>query len=109
MADLTRIIDSKFSINAQGVLVKTATGEPIPDDEPLFLFRGRDIHAISVLNFYRDVCALDPACTNWQVEGVAAAIREFRRFQEVHPERMKVPGITKGGPYEHNHEVGTDG
>ena len=76
------------------VIVKTATGEPIPDDEPLIIFRGRDRHALQMLRYYRELCAQD-LCTDFHMNGINNRIEAFDKFAREHAERMKQPGITK--------------
>ena len=50
-----KLIDPKYGIiieNQTPVIVKAATKEPIPGDEPLILFRARDRHAVPMLRYY---------------------------------------------------------
>jgi hypothetical protein len=72
-------------------IVNTSTGEPIPIDELLFLFRGRDRFALIVLQFYGWLCEAD-GCAASQVESVRDAIAKFLDFKRQHPDRMKQPG-----------------
>ena len=76
-------------------IVKTSNGQPIPEDEPLFLTRGRDHLALPLLAHFQKLCAED-GCTDYQIQGNAEAIAEFAKFRDEHPERMKQPGITRG-------------
>lgn len=91
-------IDDKFSVYETAStlkIVKTKTLEPIPDDEPLMLFRARDRLALDLLKVYRRLCIADN-CTEYQINGMDARIEAFEKFKREHPERMKQPGCTRG-------------
>ena len=62
------------------------SGEPIPDDEPVFIFRARDVHAVAALEYYAERCK-DPS----QANTVFGRATDFRLFARNHPERMKEP------------------
>ena len=70
------------------------TFEPIPDDEPVILFRGRDKLALPMLRFYRELCVRD-GCTDFQLESMDDMIRRFQEFADA-SSTMKQPGCTKG-------------
>lgn len=89
-----RKIDNKFHIENEQI-IKTSNGETIPDDEPLFLLRGRDYLAMALLKEYEKLCIAD-GCTKYQVELLSKGMLDFWNFRLAHPERMKQPGITKG-------------
>lgn len=91
---MPRQIDPKYSITGDLEIVNL-TGVPIPDDEPLILFRARDRNALKMLYFYRRLCEAD-GCTDFHMTGTWNRIEAFEKFREEHPERMKQPGITKG-------------
>ena len=42
--------DRKFKFT-DGRFINRVSGEPIPDDEPVILFRARDIHALPTPRF----------------------------------------------------------
>lgn len=93
-------IDPKYKIKAEGrgfIKIEIVNGSdvPIPDDEPLMLFRARDRNALAMLEEYRRLCVLDN-CTDFHMAGIQNRIQAFRAFAEQHPERMKQPGVTKG-------------
>jgi len=67
-------------------LVKRIGEKPIPDDEPVFVFRAKDRKALGALMSYNAV--LD---TLEQKEAVTKAINAFREFQENNPEKMAEP------------------
>jgi hypothetical protein len=80
--------DPKYSF-ASGRLVNSATLQPIPEDEPVFMLRGRDVHALDTLWPYLDACPPGP-----QRDAIRASIVRFERFAKEHPDRMKEPDTT---------------
>lgn len=89
-----RKLDNKFHIEGEQI-IKTSNGQPIPEDEPLFLIRGRDYLALPLLEHYRRLSEQDD-CTEYHLEGLSKRIEEFRRFATANPQVMKQPGITRG-------------
>lgn len=81
--------DRKFKFE-DGKIINRVSGEAIPADEPVFIFRARDRKALAELLHYQDIV---------EDEHHRAAIQEsieaFQEFKEAHPERMKEPGITR--------------
>lgn len=75
----------------------TADGRlvPIPENEPMILFRGRDHLAVALLEHYHTLCALD-GCNEFQLTQVQELIDRFKRFAAENPGVMKQPGVTKG-------------
>lgn len=88
-----RRIDGKFRIEGEKIL--NPAGVEIPEDEPLFLLRARDIHALKALVAYRQECRMGQ-CNDYQMRGIDIAIELFCQFRAAHPERLKEPGITRG-------------
>lgn len=86
-------IDEKHHIEFHKI-VKTTNGQPLPDDEPRILFRGRDRLALPLLRHYRELCVAD-GCNDYQLESLDRMIAEFEEFAENSP-TMKQPGITRG-------------
>ena len=76
----------KYDVNRKGRLVNRTSGEVIPDDEPVFIFRARDRWAIDVLLHYQGLC--EDRDHRLDVE---RRIEEFDRFQDEHADRMKEP------------------
>ena len=77
--------ERKYTIK-DGRLVKRDNQIPIPDDEPLFIFRAKDRKALAALVAYNMILDnLD------QKESVTKSINDFREFQEKHPEKMGEP------------------
>jgi|SRR6185503_18428400 len=75
-------------------IVKSTNDQPIPDEEPRILFRGRDILAVQMLEYYRDLCIMDEA-TDFQLKSINKMIEEFKEFAKNSP-TMKQPGSTSG-------------
>lgn len=76
-----RQINGKYHVE-DGDVVNSRTGEVIPEDEPLFLFRAKDILAAQVLAYYEGLCRGE-CCTDEQIAGVLQAYRSFCRFPDV--------------------------
>lgn len=67
-------------------IVKRSNQVPIPDEEPLFIFRAKDRKALAALVAYNMVLDnLD------QKEAVTKSINDFRQFQEKNPDKMAEP------------------
>ncbi len=89
-----RRIDRKYLITDNCEIVNQS-GVPIPDDEPLILFRARDRLALLALRHYHRLSQVD-GCTDFKLDGITNRIEAFEAFAKEHPERMKQPGITRG-------------
>ena len=70
-------------------IVVAASGKPIPEDEPIMIFRAQDRKAATHIWNYSDGCANSEH--RRIVEGRAA---DFEQFASEHPERMKEPDTT---------------
>jgi hypothetical protein len=86
-------IDNKHHLEGEQI-VKTGNGVPIPDDEPVILFRGRDKLALPMLRHYRQLC-VDDGCTGYQLRSMDDVIRKFEDFASMSA-TMKQPGCTLG-------------
>ena len=89
-----RVIDPKYHIENEQI-IKTSNGLPLPEDEPLILFRAKDRLALPMLRIYKILSQVD-GCNEHQIESVKVMISAFHNFSVMYPERMKQPGITKG-------------
>jgi hypothetical protein len=83
--------ENKYDIEANldgisGYLVNRASGERIPDDEPVIIFRARDVHVIPMLQVYTSSCR-DPE----HRVAIATRMQDFAAFRSRFPERMKEP------------------
>lgn len=89
-----RKLDGKFHIEGDK-LIKTANGEEVPLDEPVFVIRGRDRLAVQALLHYKQLSQED-GCNDYHFDKLNAEIKRFVDFSRDHPERMKQPSITRG-------------
>jgi hypothetical protein len=80
--------DRKFKF-VDGQFVNRVSGEAIPLDEPIVIFRARDRHALPVLREYLHLCT-DPK----HRDAIRDRMIEFYAYAADHPELMKEPGIT---------------
>jgi hypothetical protein len=69
--------------------VRRSDGTPIPDDEPCFVIRGKDVFAVAVMNFYYSLAhgTADPQLMH-DLDQHLFALREWRRR---HREQIKIP------------------
>lgn len=79
--------EPKYGVNADGRLYNRETGNVIPDDEPVFILRARDVHAATALQHYMDACLVDG-----HKSVVRKRISHFVDFAISHPDRMREPG-----------------
>jgi hypothetical protein len=82
-----RQIDGKYKTS--GDLTKL-DGTPLPEDEPLILFRAQDKLLAQLLEHYKQLCQSAGSPEN-QVTLLQQLIDEVKAWQETHPERLKVP------------------
>lgn len=87
-------IDGKFSIDGDRI-VKTSNGEPIPEDEPVFLLRARDRLAIPLLEIYNQLSIVD-GCNDYHFAALNKSIAQFAQFARLNPGKMKQPSVTRG-------------
>ena len=92
---MVRKIDLKHHIDDKGQIIKTGNGVPIPEEEPLILFRARDRLAVPMLRAYRELCIAD-GCNDFQLGQIDELITRFVTFASANPQVMKQPGITRG-------------
>ena len=89
-----RRINERFHIDGERI-VKTSNGQPVPEDEPLFLLRARDRLAVRLLHVY-GLMSIKGGCTSYHMSSLRTCIEEFKAFAREHPARMKQPGSTMG-------------
>lgn len=78
--------DAKYGL----VLVEKTPGNPLGDDEPVFLLRARDVTSVDVLKEYQRQSVLlsaDPT----HVRSLDNVISNFKAWQDENPELVKVP------------------
>lgn len=86
---MTTTNEPKYKIE-NGKIVNRATNIPVPDDEPLFILRGRDRHAVATLNLYLKQI---PIGTEHE-RAVILRRSQFERFAQDNSSRMKEPDTT---------------
>lgn len=77
--------EPKYTTNGRSI-INRATGEAIPDDEPVFIMRARDRNALFGMIEYARRCA-DPD----HVAAVDKRISDFAQFAALYPHRIKHP------------------
>jgi hypothetical protein len=87
-----RKIDGKFSTDGVSIF-NTVSGELVPEDEPLFLLRARDVHALAAIDAYQ--FAVEKDCNELHRAGIKQLRSKFKAFASSNPDRMKQPGITR--------------
>ena len=90
-----RRINDMFHVDEQLRLVKTSNNEPVPDDEPVFIMRGRDCIALPVLAQYI-ILAGQTGTPPDRLEQLYEVMRGFLQYRATRPNTIKVPGCTHG-------------
>lgn len=85
MEDATMTQEPKYRFE-NGRVINRASGEEIPLDEPVMVFRARDFNAEDAIGFYISLCS-----DQEHRDAVQQRINDFRQFREKYPERMKEP------------------
>ena len=73
-----------------GRVIKRASGEAIPEDEPVMVFRARDVWARHAIAYYAQLVR-----DEHHRDVVLARVNDFGRFANEFPERMKEPDTEK--------------
>jgi hypothetical protein len=88
-----RKINDMFHIDGER-LVKNSNGHPVPEDEPIFILRGRDALAHDTILAYIHLCeSADPPVPSDRIQQLNKVANEFFRFPA---QRLKTPGSTHG-------------
>ncbi|UMO76013.1 hypothetical protein [Planktothrix phage Pra-JY27] len=77
--------EPKYTTDGRAI-VNRDSGEAIPADEPVFILRARDRHALNTLRDYRA-----RVVGTEHIEAVDQRIADFEGFAIRHPDRMKEP------------------
>lgn len=80
-----RQIDAKYKTSGD---ITKLDGTPIPDDEPLILFRAQDKLLTALLEYYNELCQ-QAGSPEEQLERVRERVELIREWQERHS--TKVP------------------
>jgi hypothetical protein len=70
--------------------VSTEHGD-IPDDEPVIVFRARDVNTRAVLAHYLKLCDQGSSPVR-HLRLIAEALHRFTGWQEKNPDKVRVPG-----------------
>lgn len=81
--------ETKYDVDARGRLVNRVSGESIPDDEPVMIFRAKDARSIPILQGYVD--QLQAAGLTIAAATAAATLERFVAFQNSHADRVRDP------------------
>lgn len=87
---ILRSQEPKYTVSDLGRLVNRLTGVPIPDEEPVFVFRAKDLWALGALQAYRRQL-IASSCDPDHIKVVDDRIRDFEAFAEGFPDRMRAP------------------
>jgi hypothetical protein len=86
-------VNDMFHIEGER-LIKTSNGQAVPEDEPIFILRGRDALAFDTIMAYIHLCATaDPPVPDDRIEQLRAVANAFFAFPG---SRLKTPGSTHG-------------
>jgi len=88
--------EPKYTVNGHAI-VNRASGEAIPADEPVFIFRARDKFAAAALADYEnkvDLLSEDDE----HLDAVRARVAQFRKWAAANPGRMKEPDTAAPTP-----------
>jgi len=89
-----RKVNDMFHIENEQ-LVKTSNNQPIPDDEPVFIIRGRDKLALGIIGYYLGLSE-SLGSPKQRIEELNNVLVKFQNYANINTEKMKVPGITLG-------------
>lgn len=78
--------EPKYTVNEKGEILNRDTGKAIPVDEPVFILRAQDKHALDVLRNYVGLVSADG-----HRAVVTQRIEAFEEFAKNNSDRMKNP------------------
>ena len=81
--------EPKFNA-VRGKIVNRDTGKAIPDDEPVFIFRGKDPHLTAVLRAYKKLCK-----NGNHKKVIQARINQIVAFQKANKDLVREPDSEK--------------
>lgn len=82
-----RQIDGKYKTDGN---ITKLDGTPIPDDEPLILFRAKDKLLPQLLEDYKKLCQ-DAGCQPQQIETLVPLIQQVKDWQTANQAKVKLP------------------
>lgn len=84
--------EPKYTVTGTHI-VNRVTGEAVPHDEPVFVFRARDALGVRALEAYLALIG-EREPSSEHANAVRGRIADFQRFAASHPARMKWPDST---------------
>lgn len=90
-----RKLNDMYHISDTLQLVKTSNGQAVPEDEPLFVLRGRDVIAHLMIANYICLCSAHHVPED-RIEQLYGVLRDFITYHAKQPEAIKMPGVTHG-------------
>lgn len=82
-----RQIDGKFKTSGD---ITKLDGTPVPEDEPLILFRAKDACVPEMLEHYSKLCK-EKGSPEAHVAHLDAYIEKMKQWQADHQDRVKIP------------------
>jgi hypothetical protein len=82
-----RKIDGKYQTSGD---ITKLDGTPIPEDEPLILFRAHDKLLVPLLEKYNELC-INAGCHEGQINLMNQRINEIKTWQAANQDKLKVP------------------
>jgi hypothetical protein len=82
-----RQIDSKYKTTGE---IFKYDGTPIPEDEPLILFRGRDRLVPQMLDYYNEL-RIKAGTSQKNMPLLQKQIEVIKRWQAENPDRTRIP------------------
>ena len=82
-----RQIDSKYQTTGE---ITKLDGTPIPQDEPLILFRGKDKLLPQLLSHYKQLCQ-NAGSHQQHLEDIDSLVKNIYSWQEQNQDKVKIP------------------
>jgi hypothetical protein len=82
-----RKIDGKYQTSGD---ITKLDGTPVPEDEPLILFRAHDKLLVQLLDYYMEPCK-DAGSPQTQIDLLNQRIDEIKSWQASHQNLLKIP------------------
>lgn len=79
--------EPKYNADEDGRIYNRKTLRCIPDEEPIFILRARDRHAVRTMQYYANLCNIAE-----HMAAVQDRILQFKAFAQIFPNRMQEPG-----------------
>jgi hypothetical protein len=80
----TRLPLPKYEESPNG-LRNVTTLEPIPEDEPLFILRAKDVNALLILTYYQSIVSKEMR------QNLYPLVTAFSNYAQSNPDKMKAP------------------